>query len=142
MTREHTRLMLVRKQLVALEQAQASRACAVPEQTVERRDQLERLKALGPALSTTMSYEVFYEDFLNRRQVASYVGLTPSPWQSGASRAPARQAARAPASTRSSSPGSGCDIRPTASSAAGSAPAPPMQALEPSALPSSHWPAS
>lgn len=82
-TREHARLMLVRKQLVALEQAQAIRACAVPEQTVERRDRLERLKALGPALSTTMTYEVFYKDFHNRRQVASYVGLAPSPWQSG-----------------------------------------------------------
>lgn len=82
-TREHARLMLVRKQLVALEQAQATRACAVPEQTVERRDRLERLKALGPALSTTMTYEVFYKDFHNRRQVASYVGLAPSPWQSG-----------------------------------------------------------
>lgn len=81
-TREHARLMLVRKQLVALEQAQ-DRACAVPEQTVERRDRLERLKALGPALSTTMTYEVFYKDFHNRRQVASYVGLAPSPWQSG-----------------------------------------------------------
>jgi transposase len=82
-TREHARLMLVRQQLVALEQAQATPACAVPEQTVERRVQLERLKALGPAFSTTMSYEVFYKDFQNRRQVASYVGLAPSPWQSG-----------------------------------------------------------
>jgi transposase len=82
-TREHARLMLVRQQLVALEQAQATQACAVPEQTVERRVQLERLKTLGPAFSTTMSYEVFYKDFQNRRQVASYVGLAPSPWQSG-----------------------------------------------------------
>ncbi|MBR0962448.1 IS110 family transposase [Bradyrhizobium japonicum] len=82
-TREHARLMLVRKQLAALEQAQATRACAVPEQTVERQDRLERLKALGPALSTTLTHEVFYKDFHNRRQVGSYVGLAPSPWQSG-----------------------------------------------------------
>jgi transposase len=27
--------------------------------------------------------EVFYKDFRNRREVASYFGLTPSPWQSG-----------------------------------------------------------
>jgi len=26
---------------------------------------------------------VFYKDFRNRREVASYFGLTPSPWQSG-----------------------------------------------------------
>jgi transposase len=82
-TREHARLMLVRKQLLALEQAQASRACAVPEQTAERQERLERLKALGPALSGTMTHEVFYKDFHNRRQVGSYVGLAPSPWQSG-----------------------------------------------------------
>ena len=82
-TREHARLMLVRKQLAALEQAQATRASAAPEQTVDQRDRLERLKALGPALSTTLSYEVFYKDFHNRRQVGSYVGLAPSPWQSG-----------------------------------------------------------
>jgi transposase len=27
--------------------------------------------------------EVFYKDFRNRREVASYFGLTPSLWQSG-----------------------------------------------------------
>ena len=82
-TREHARLMLVRKQLLGLEPAQATRACAVPEQTVEQQDRLERLKALGPALSSTMTHEVFYKNFHNRRQVGSYVGLAPSPWQSG-----------------------------------------------------------
>ncbi|MDD1537935.1 MULTISPECIES: IS110 family transposase [unclassified Bradyrhizobium] len=82
-TREHARLMLVRKQLVALERAQATGACTVPEQTAERQERLERLKALGPALSGTLTHEVFYKDFHNRRQVGSYVGLAPSPWQSG-----------------------------------------------------------
>jgi transposase len=82
-TREHARLMLVRKQLLALERAQASRADAVPEQTAARQERLERLKALGPALSGTLTHEVFYKDFHNRRQVGSYVGLAPSPWQSG-----------------------------------------------------------
>ncbi len=82
-TREHARLMLVRKQLVALEQAQATQASAVPAQTAERRDRLQRLKALGPAFATTLTDEVFYKDFRNRRQIASSVGLAPSPWQSG-----------------------------------------------------------
>ena len=82
-TREHARLMLVRKQLLALEQVQATPASAVPEQTAERQERLERLKALGPVLSGTMTHEVFYKDFQNRRQVGSYVGLAPSPWQSG-----------------------------------------------------------
>jgi transposase len=82
-TREHGRLMLVREQLAALEQAQAAQASAVPAAMVERRDLLQRLKALGPAFATALTNEVFYKDFRNRREVASYVGLAPSPWQSG-----------------------------------------------------------
>lgn len=82
-TREHARLMLVRKQLAALEQAQATQVPAIPAQTIERGDLLQRLKALGPTFATTMTNEVFYKGFRNRREVASYVGLAPSPWQSG-----------------------------------------------------------
>lgn len=81
--REHARLMLVREQLAALEQAQAAQDVTVPAAMVERRDQLQRLKALGPAFSTTLVNEVFYKDFRNRREVASYTGLAPSPWKSG-----------------------------------------------------------
>ena len=40
-------------------------------------------QGLGPAFATTLTNEVFYKDFRNRREVASYCGLTPSPWQSG-----------------------------------------------------------
>jgi transposase len=82
-TREHARLMLVREQLAAQEQAQATQACPVPQAMVERRDQLQRLKALGPSFATTLTYELFYKDFDNRRQVAAYCGLPPSPWRSG-----------------------------------------------------------
>jgi transposase len=82
-TREHARLMLVRQQLAALEQAQATQACPVPQAMVERRDQLQRLKALGPSFATTLTCELFYKDFDNRRQVAAYCGLPPSPWRSG-----------------------------------------------------------
>jgi transposase len=82
-TREHARLMLVRQQLAALEQAEATQACPVPQAMVERRDQLQRLKALGPSFATTLTCELFYKDFDNRRQVAAYCGLPPSPWRSG-----------------------------------------------------------
>jgi transposase len=82
-TREHARLMLMRDQLAALEETQAAQAPVVPAQTAERRDLLGRLKALGPAFTATLTNEVFYKDFRNRREVASYVGLAPSPWQSG-----------------------------------------------------------
>ncbi|MGY3614381.1 IS110 family RNA-guided transposase [Bradyrhizobium sp. USDA 10063] len=90
--REHARLMLVRDQLKALEQAQvatevaaevAAEAAAAPAPMAKRRDQLQQLKALGPAFAATLVNEVFYKDFRNRREVASYCGLAPSPWQSG-----------------------------------------------------------
>lgn len=82
-TREHARLMLVREQLAALEQAQAAQVSPVPAAMAERRDLLQRLKALGPSFSTTLTNEVLYKDFRNRRQVGAYCGLAPSPWQSG-----------------------------------------------------------
>ena len=83
-THEHARLMLVREQLDALTQVPAS-ADLTPAaaQMAERSDLLRRLKCLGPAFATTLTNEVFYKDFRNRREVASYFGLAPSPWQSG-----------------------------------------------------------
>jgi transposase len=82
--REHARLMLVREQLATLEQNQVvAQASAVPAAMAERREHLQRLKGLGPAFATTLVGELFYKDFRNRREVASYCGLAPSPWQSG-----------------------------------------------------------
>lgn len=82
--REHARLMLVREQLGELEKACAA-AQPTPElaETARRHQTLLRLKSLGPAFAGTMTYEVFYKDFRNQRQVGSYVGLAPSPWKSG-----------------------------------------------------------
>jgi transposase len=44
---------------------------------------LVKLKAIGAEIATVLTGEVFYRPFNNRHQVASYVGLTPSPFQSG-----------------------------------------------------------
>ena len=81
---EHARLMLVRERLDALAKtpAQADPTPAAA-QMIERSELLLRLKCLGPAFATTLTNEVFYKDFRNRREVASYFGLTPSPWRSG-----------------------------------------------------------
>jgi transposase len=85
---EHARLMLVRERLEALAQASVA-ADPTPAPTpaavrvAERSELLLRLRCLGPAFATTLTNEVFYKDFRNRREVASYFGLTPSPWQSG-----------------------------------------------------------
>jgi transposase len=84
--REHARLILVRQQLDALALASAPAGAELTPAAAEmaqRSDLLLRLKSLGPALATTLTQEAFYKDFRNRREVASYFGLTPSPWQSG-----------------------------------------------------------
>ena len=143
--REHARLTMVREQIAALEQVQTAQACPVPPPMAERRSSLQRLKALGPAFTATLVNELFYKDFRNRREVASYCGLVPSPWRaaaSTASKASARLATRGRATRRSSWPGCGFAISRTARSAAGSAPAPPMPASAPNASPSSPWRAS
>ena len=75
--------MLVREQLAALEQARATAASPVPAGMAKRQELLQRLKALGPTFAATLTNEVFYKDFRNRREVAAYCGLTPSPWRSG-----------------------------------------------------------
>jgi transposase len=83
-THEHARLMLVRERLKALAQAPAvADPPPAAAQMAERSELLLRLKCLGPAFATTLTHEVFYKDFRNRREVGSYFGLTPSPWQSG-----------------------------------------------------------
>ena len=46
---------------------------------------LIRLKSVGPEIGTTLVGEVFYRHFNNRQQLGSYVGLTPSHFQSGPS---------------------------------------------------------
>lgn len=81
--REHARLMLVREQLAALEQTPVAAVGPATAPMAERKDLLLRLKGLGPVFAATLTNEVFYKDFRNRRQVASYCGLAPSPWRSG-----------------------------------------------------------
>jgi transposase len=82
--REHARLMLVRGQLDALTRAPAPAELTPAAAEMARRgDLLFRLRSLGPAFSSKLTNEVFYKDFRNRREVGSYFGLAPSPWQSG-----------------------------------------------------------
>lgn len=83
--REHARLLLVGEQLRALE-ATAAAAAETPAaaQLRQRKAQLMRLKSLGPVFAGTLTAELFYKDFRNRREVAAYCGLSPTPWRSGA----------------------------------------------------------
>ena len=44
---------------------------------------LVKIRSIGPGIATVLVGEVFYRKFNNRQQLGSYVGLTPSHFQSG-----------------------------------------------------------
>ncbi len=44
---------------------------------------LKSLKGIGPEFAGVLWSEGLYRSFSNRRQVAAYAGLAPTPWQSG-----------------------------------------------------------
>lgn len=44
---------------------------------------LTRLKAIGPQIAATLYVEGLFRTFANRREVAAYAGLVPTPWRSG-----------------------------------------------------------
>ena len=83
--REIERLALVQDQLVEIERErdQAPTPC---EATERKRHDLLRLKGIGPTFAAILAREVYYRQFGNRRQVASYLGLAPSPYDSGEGR--------------------------------------------------------
>ena len=45
---------------------------------------LTRLKGIGANDATWLTLKIFYRGFRNRRELASWVGMTPTPWASGA----------------------------------------------------------
>lgn len=78
-TRECRRLSLVLEMIGQVEAEQAD----LLEQEEGPAAALMQLKGLGPTMSAILSQEVFFRDFNNRREIASYLGLAPSPWKSG-----------------------------------------------------------
>jgi transposase len=61
--------------------SETSTAPSIPSaQHVQR---LVQLKGIGPQVADVLATEVFYRGFKNRRCLGSYLGLTPSPFQSG-----------------------------------------------------------
>jgi len=45
---------------------------------------LLNIKGIGPEFAAVLWSEGLFRHFDNRRQVAAYAGLAPTPWQSGA----------------------------------------------------------
>ena len=84
-TRHLQRLELVLEMIRAVEAQRDAVVEAEPAANEDGRkiQHLVRLKAIGPQFATVLVGEVFHKKFANRRQVASYAGLTPSPFNSG-----------------------------------------------------------
>src|SRR5215468_9531104 len=83
--RELHRLALVVEMIATLD---AERDAIVEDVTsthvnAEKIRALHKLKAIGPEFAAVLVGEIFHRDFNNRRQLASYVGYAPSPFQSG-----------------------------------------------------------
>ena len=81
--RELDRVELVMTQLASVERA---RDGLVRTEAVARNNptaQLLKLKGVGPEFASLLWLEALFRNFGNRRQVAAYAGLAPSPWQSG-----------------------------------------------------------
>jgi transposase len=53
------------------------------DQTCRKMAALGRIRGVGDNFAAVLTREVFYRSFDNRRQIASYVGITPMPYQSG-----------------------------------------------------------
>jgi transposase len=80
--RELERLELLRRQIAAVE---AERGALVQEEAPAQTPAglLMRLRGIGPEFATVLWLEGLFRRFENRRQLAAYAGLAPSPWQSG-----------------------------------------------------------
>lgn len=100
--REHERLGLVERQIKEIEKAQGAVMKVAMKQPGEREEEarggdaavrsaaqaaaLVRLKGIGQIGAVPLCREVFYRHFNNRRELAGYFGLTPSPYNSGSMR--------------------------------------------------------
>lgn len=81
--RELERLELLRKQIREVEAERDALLGAEQAPNGSLGAQLMRLRGIGPEFATVLWLEGFFRPFANRRQVAAYAGLAPSPWRSG-----------------------------------------------------------
>lgn len=81
--RELERLELLRKQIAEIEAERDALLRPVAAAEPSPGAQLLRLRGIGPEFASVLWHEGFYRRFANRRQLAAYAGLAPSPWRSG-----------------------------------------------------------
>jgi transposase len=85
--RELDRLELLLKQIKAIEAERDAMLAAITSAKTNAPHPLAMLlaaKGIGAEFAASLWSEAFYRSFANRRQVAAYAGLAPTPWQSGA----------------------------------------------------------
>jgi transposase len=80
--RELDRIDLVLRHIAAIE---AERDALVKSDSTDEAPAalLMKLKGIGPEFAAVLWLEGLFRRFANRRQLAAYAGLVPSPWQSG-----------------------------------------------------------
>ena len=83
--RELDRIAVVTTQLATVERARDALIRMDAEERNNPAALLLKLKGLGPEFASLLWLESLFRNFGNRRQVAAYSGLAPSPWQSGES---------------------------------------------------------
>jgi transposase len=81
--RELDRLELLRRQIVEVEAERDALLHADEAPNGSPGAQLLKLRGIGPEFATVLWHEGLYRRFANRRQLAAYAGLAPSPWRSG-----------------------------------------------------------
>lgn len=81
LSREIDRLELLAEQIRHVE-AERNDLCAAANKTSPQA-MLATLKGIGPEFASILASEALFRHFDNRRQIAAYAGLAPSPWRSG-----------------------------------------------------------
>jgi len=81
--RELDRLELLLEQIQAVEAERDALLAAEPTAMPAPAAMLLDIKGIGPEFAAILWSEGLFRHFANRRQVAAYAGLAPTPWQSG-----------------------------------------------------------
>lgn len=78
------RRLVMTLEMIREVEAEREQALQTQDDTASRTIQaLRRIRGIGENFAAVLTREVFYRAFENRRQIASYLGLTPTPFQSG-----------------------------------------------------------
>ena len=76
--------MLVLEQIREVEAERTAALAATTDDAMSQKiTALQGIRGIGENFASVLVREVFYRSFANRRQLASYVGIAPMPYQSG-----------------------------------------------------------